>query len=564
MKNMKRIASFLLALALVFSLGITVFAADDEETDPTEPTATTAAAGTITITNAKKGETYNLYKIFDLTWDGSKAYSYTLPENSAFEAFFTGTGAGTTYFEFDSKTRTVTPTSALGSANSGSGVRKFADALMKYIAEANPKIIPDDTKKPDADDPITFTGLEYGYYMIDTTMGTVCVLDSNTTSLSVTDKTTDPTVDKQVKEDDAETGSEWEDDYATSAVGNTVYFRSIINNVYKRKNLVYHDVMSAGLTLNVDSIAVYMRPAKNESATYLNKGTDYTVKTTNLTAHGEGEGAVTCTFEIVFNDAYLSELTNTSYLVVEYSAVLNNEAVITTPTPGQNLAEGGNPNTGSVSYGDAQWSTEDKVTVHTWPLKVYKYTGTSTDKTPLAGAKFVLAKPIVSENKTTWAFVKAVNATNNTPLIGVEAGAGNERNPLGWVIVESVAADTVPAVPEGALEFESSADGTIVINGLDSTDEYYLIETEAPDGYNKLDEPIKFTINDSTSNGTIGYIQIAAKSGLVTQIEVENKTGSELPSTGGTGTTVLYILGSVLVLGAVVLLVTKKRVNAAG
>ena len=96
--------------------------------------------------------------------------------------------------------------------------------------------------------------------------------------------------------------------------------------------------------------------------------------------------------------------------------------------------------------------------------------------------------------------------------------------------------------------------GKFTIKGLDA-DTYYLTETQQPAGYNKLSAPIKVVI-DGEGNITIGTATTTA-----TTVEVENHTGSLLPSTGGSGTTLIYILGAVLVLGSSVVLITKKRIR---
>ena len=98
---------------------------------------------------------------------------------------------------------------------------------------------------------------------------------------------------------------------------------------------------------------------------------------------------------------------------------------------------------------------------------------------------------------------------------------------------------------QGAAEFKGLKNGT-----------YYLLETEAPAGYNLLDAPVEITINGSSATAT-------SLTSLTHTEQVENSTGAVLPSTGGMGTTIFYVTGSVLVLAAVVLLVTKKRMKSA-
>ncbi len=522
MKNLTKFASLLLALVMVFALTTTAFAAEGD-------------AGTITITNAKKGETYNLYKIFDLTWDGNSAYAYYLPENSQWEDFFTGTGAGATYFTIDAASGLATPTNALND----SSVKTLADAMMAYIATEGVTVTPVETITPTEDGSIVFDELGYGYYMIDTTTGTVCVLNSNTKNLSLTDKTLIPTVDKKVKEDD--TGN-WGDE-GTAAIGQTVNFQATIEHIYKSENVVFHDTMSTGLTYTgVTSVQI---KASSSAALTDVPTTAYTVTTTPTDG---------CTFEISFTDEYLHSLTDASaYIVVEYAAKLNENAVVTDPTAAQ--MDSGNTNGAQMSYGDKQTSTKDEVTVRTWPLKIFKYTGDiDNNPTALAGAKFVFAKIINSSEGTQWAFVKSV-------------GEGNKPTGTadGWIIVNTTAGQ-VPEVPEGAFEFTSDSNGMINLNGLDSPDQYVLIETQAPAGYNALTEPIYFTINmtdNNSNNYHKGYIRVNNGTVEYSQINIENKTGSVLPTTGGMGTTMIYAVGGVLVLAAIVLLVTKKRMRSA-
>ena len=107
------------------------------------------------------------------------------------------------------------------------------------------------------------------------------------------------------------------------------------------------------------------------------------------------------------------------------------------------------------------------------------------------------------------------------------------------------------------------ADGKFAVSGLDA-DTYYLEETEAPAGYNKLKDPVEFVITatvDGTTN--VGTATVSYGTDSTGTVKVENKTGAELPSTGGIGTTIFYVLGSILVLGAGVVLVVKKRMGKA-
>ena len=103
----------------------------------------------------------------------------------------------------------------------------------------------------------------------------------------------------------------------------------------------------------------------------------------------------------------------------------------------------------------------------------------------------------------------------------------------------------------------------IAVEGLDA-DTYYLEETKAPGGYNKLAGPVEVEISHTvTDEGVHMTHTLKQDTTNVEKVEIENKSGTELPETGGIGTTIFYVLGSILVIGAVVLLITKKRMNAA-
>ena len=213
-----------------------------------------------------------------------------------------------------------------------------------------------------------------------------------------------------------------------------------------------------------------------------------------------------CTFEIRFEQSYLDNITSDTTLTVTYNAVLNEKADITN----------GEKNDAKLTWGDASNTEWSETVTKTYQFEILKYAATDTNKNPLAGATFQLKD--ASGN-----VVKLVKVSDTEYRVanGSETGA-----------VES---------------FTTVASGKIVIKGVD-LDKYTLVETAAPAGYNTLKDPVEVTV--------------LATNALT--VEVPNASGTELPSTGGMGTTIFYVLGSVLVLGAVVLLVTKKRMSMKG
>lgn len=342
------------------------------------------------------------------------------------------------------------------------------------------------TKTPTADGSFTFADLDAGYYLITSTNGTLAIVDTTPTNpdATVNEKNADPTVEKKVQEDSS--GS-WGTDNSAQ-IGDTVNFQVSIDLKKGAKKVVLHDAMEDGLTFSgAESVAI----------SGLTGGTDYTVVTTGLT-----DG---CDFEIKFEQTYLDSLTANTTLTVTYSAVLNEKAIIT------NSAN----NKAQLKWGDASHTVESTTTTKTYQFAVLKHAANDTEKRPLAGATFQLKD---ASNKV----VKLIKVFDTEYRVanGTETGA-----------VDS---------------FTTVASGKIVIKGVD-LDNYTLVETAAPAGYNKLNNPV--TVDAKVLNTQ------------ALTVEVPNAMGTELPSTGGMGTTVFYVLGAVLVVGSGVLLVTKKRMS---
>ena len=213
-----------------------------------------------------------------------------------------------------------------------------------------------------------------------------------------------------------------------------------------------------------------------------------------------------CTFEIRFEQSYLDTITSDTTLTVTYTAVLNERADITN----------GEKNDAKLTWGDASDTEWSETVTKTYQFDILKYAANNAEKSPLAGATFQLKN--ASGN-----VVKLVKVSDTEYRVanGDEAGA-----------VDS---------------FTTVSSGKIVIKGVD-LDKYTLVETAAPAGYNTLKESVEVTV--------------LATNALT--VEVPNASGTELPSTGGIGTTIFYVLGSVLVIVAAVLLVTKKRMSTKG
>ena len=186
------------------------------------------------------------------------------------------------------------------------------------------------------------------------------------------------------------------------------------------------------------------------------------------------------------------------------------------------------PNTAYLTYGEHSKTEEVKTNTYTWGIPVFKYTSNAGAKEALAGAKF-----IVSTNK---------NPTEENALKFINEGDKYRYTSTG-----------------GNIELVSSEKGMININGLQSGT-YYLKETKAPDGYNLLKTPIKIIVTGDAATGKpVIEVDNNGTATVVKKVEVQNNKGSLLPSTGGMGTTLIYVVGSILVLASGIVLFSKRK-----
>ncbi len=492
MKKVKRVLALLAAFALVLAMAVPAWAAS------TPATGDNTGSSSITIDGAVNGKTYTLYRIFDVAskTDDGMVYNIT----TAWKPFFEGNSAGTEYVEIDSLGQ-VKSLKKESFANDSENAKAFAAAALAWAkTQSNIAVASVTADNNEA----RFTDLKEGYYLVDTTTGSLCSVGNVTGSTAVTikEKNGVPSVDKQVQED---SDSSW-GDKNDAEIGQEVNFKTTINvTAGNTTNYVLHDKMT-GLTYKADSIQI----TKANGTVTLTQGTDYSI----------GTPTDDCSFEIKFVNGKLNA---GDVVVVTYTATVNANAVV---------AGTGNTNETWLDYGNDGHTTHDTTRTYVWEFKIYKYTkGAGENETvSLPGAEFVLYK------------------MNN----GVKYYVIASSNKLtGWATEENL-----------ATKFTSDDNGNVSISGLDAG-EYYLKETKAPDGYNKLTDDIKVVLtneyNESTNVGTAHFAY--GSSTKADKVEVENNAGTTLPSTGGMGTTVFYVVGGGLMAVAVVLLVTKKRME---
>ena len=515
MKALKKSLALLLALMLTLALGTTVFAAGESYT--------------ITIENKLAGHTYEAYQIFagDLTeQDGKKVLSNIVWGSGITEAGKTALG------DAAEKAKTIT-TSELAAA--------FAKEVAPYLT--NPT-----TSGAQAGDKYTISGLAAGYYLVKDKDNTLDTKDDFYTAyimevvgdVTAQPKGDKPELKKEIKHNEKGT---WEV-VGDNQIGDTVEFRTVTTipdtSAYTEYDYIIHDTMSAGLTSNVNS------------------ATDVTVKVNDTTVLDAAYYTVTAngnSFDLkidVLKAIKDGKMQSKDSLYTYYSAVLNEDAKV--------YDEGKQDNEAYLEYSNNPNDTTgkgrtEKSKVYDWTFKMSVNKVDEAEK-PLTGAKFVLSKSGTLKVADMKCDDKG-EPTVTTNLIGlVKVSDGVYR-----IATDKDASDTIVYAMDA---------GAPVIKGLDDNTDYYLYETKAPAGYNLLDDPVQFKITaEYTTDGsallenypTVKVGEAEASTNLSTN--VINKEGSVLPSTGGMGTTLFYILGGLLAVGAGVVLVTKKRMSKA-
>lgn len=512
-KTIQKLMAALLAAAMVCAMAIPAFATDGDAT-----AAAATGTGSITIENAVTNQTYKIYRILNLEYHAdTKAYRYTA--NGAWEGFILRENNN---FKLDKETGAVTWINT-NPENNGTAIQQIANSAGKYAEYTSNKVQEDGSAKATGIT-LTFSNLPLGWYLVvsdlvDLDKGALCSIGTTDPNAVIREKNSKPTIEKEVYEGDTL-------GYSNDAgIGDTVKFQTRIHVTDGNPtNYVLHDTMSKGLDFNEKSVTVLlMRDPKTGGSNYsgnLTPGTDYELVTST---------SDTCTFEIKF----LKPLKPYDYIQVDYSATVTSDAVIGTT---------GNDNKAVLTYGNNSTTTESSTTkTYVWEMGVRKFANLGGDDTnhALADAEFQLYK----KDGDTQKYANFVE-TSTTSVYKLTGWTNNATE---------------------ATKVKTPANGNITFEGLDAGT-YYLEETKAPVGYNKLTAPITVVIDRGTlptvASQTISY---TVKYGDTTAddhiVRVENKAGTVLPSTGGMGTTLFYVIGGGLMVAAIVLLVTKKRME---
>ena len=501
MKYMKKFMALLAVLTLALTMAVPAFA---ETTTPTKYT--------ITINNGTGN--YAAYQIFK-----GDLHEKTL---SNIEWGDNVTDEGRTKFgNAADKAKTIT---------TEADAKAFAVEVAKYLT---------DPAAGTGTDSITVSGP--GYYLIkNTSVGEGEVFTDYILrvvgDVKVNPKSGKPTLDKQIRHN--ETGV-W-GVVGDNQIGDTVEFRTLttvpIVSGYTQYTYVIHDEMSAGLTSNVRS---------NEDVTI--KVNDETVLDKNyytVTVDEVNTNKFTVTVDVL-NAIKDGKMVEGNTLYTYYTGILNEKAKVYNDGKQDNkayLEYSNNPHDNTTTN-----KTPEKV-VYDWTFKMGVKKVDGADGTPLTDAKFVLSK----------------EKNCDLGAIGDDGQPHNTENLIRLIKNSDGSYTVAPAGYNGSVVNVMTA-GDITINGLDDATVYYLYETKAPAGYNRLTAAVRFEITATYSDAGNNCTSVTATVNNDVQssvsVNVRNNKGSTLPSTGGIGTTIFYVIGGGLMAVAAVLLVTKKRMN---
>ena len=497
MKHARKLASLLLALVMVFALATTAFAQD---------VTVTGGTGSITISNAAKGETYTIYKLFDATVSAdntSIAYTGTIP--TSLSDYFTADKNG--YI------------SATDLAKNGENMSDGLKAALKTWAEGATK-----TAGATSDgSALNFNGLAYGYYVVTTTQGNqVISVDSTMPNAIIVDKNSSTPSDLKK----TATGTD-----KSFSIGDTVtYTVSFKTSNYYGAGTEAKEIVSYTIE---DTLPNFLTDVH---VTSISVDNDSIHDQTGATPQFNNKKIVIKWYDET-NKKFLYD--NGATVTVTYTAKVTDKAAIDGD---------GNTNDVTVTWttteGNQPKPLKSKETIYTYAIALKKV---SDKGVALPDAVFQFQFYVKTDPDADGAYIYA----------GTTAGEGLTN------------------------KITTPKDGVIVVKGV-KAGQYEITEVTAPAGYNKLLAPVTVeavktgktttqttvyldengkivnTKTDKTIDVNVNIDNIAASS-----LVVVNKAGTELPSTGGMGTTVFYVLGAVLVLGAVVLLVTKKRMSDA-
>lgn len=507
MKRMKKIMALMLAAIMMMAMSVTAFAAE-------------GAAGTHTLTvNVKsttpaqdlKGQTINLYKLFDVTESKSGEttnYAYTV--NNTYKAAL----ASVLNISETSKDEEF----AKAVADKTATIQQFANDFTAKALTDNLGVTKTSDKITESKTSYEFTGLDAGYYLVYVTGGkeiqsSLVTVDETTTTVNL--KTEAPSITKTADKETAEIGK---------VVTYTV--TGVIPDTTGYAEYVYkiHDELSAGLDFvnDANGAALETGATKVKVAVAFKDATDASTAPIEATLDSKNNKKMSLDLSAWVK---ANQTNKGKEFTVTYYAKVNKNAVVTEKNKAQ-LEYGNKP-------GDTTTTTPSEAKTPTYPLDIKKINKNTSGL--LAGAKFSLYRTAQDAKGKT----NAITVSGSNGSYVVDADSKN-------TVFESVATE----VGNGY---------NLHLNGLAAGD-YWLVETQAPEGFNKLTDPIKVTITKTGDAEWTVQKNDAPETDKI--IDVENSTGSLLPSTGGRGAIAFAVIAAILVFGVAVSFIRDKRKEA--
>ncbi len=483
MKGIKKILTGIIAGAMALSMVFSAGNALDVQA---------AGNGSITVSNTTQGESYALYKVFDATYEGDKvAYTYD-GTNSAFLAALQASTSPFTVSEYNGVYSVVRKENTAD------------DAVISFVKDNAANFGTAIDTLPGNGGEITFTGLDYGYYYITSTLGVAVTIDSATPNATVIDKNQETTVDKQESVDEVNwlyVGmGETETPVPTQMVGMKVNYKltgTVTQYIGKDQVtfLLFTDTLSEGLTAD--------------------KNVEVKVDGTVVNAEVNYDGQTT-TIKLVTADANLKPIypSNAQYEIT-YSATVNEKAVDMVQNNEVKLTDNNGNTIGT-----------DRTEVVNYNIFLIKKDAKTGDV--LADAEFKLFTTETGDVEIPVVLVSGTGDATSTENNVYRVATAQE-------IADGEAVDTMVTGTTGVIEVKGFANGT-----------YYFEETKAPAGYNRLETRTPATVNGANT----------------AEIPVLNNSGSLLPSTGGIGTTIFYILGGILIVAGIAYFIVRRKADA--
>ncbi len=487
MNRIKKLIVGFLVSAMVLGMAITAY----------------AASGTITIGNANAGQTYDAYRVFDFVpadegnlqnsggiyklaskFSGLPSYTYSDEngESVSMERFFT---VGD---------NDILDTSGLATEDD---VKVFGKAVLAYV-KAN-GIANDGSTTASEDGVATISVSEYGYYVVDSSLGSAVAVDTTRPDAAITEKNSAPEISKLVKSATNESTVYGDNTGNDAQIGDTVEFTIEAKLKVGGENYAIVDTLTPGLTL-VD--------LQDSNVSFSDSSLGFSIDNAYVDENGN-KG-----FKITFEGEPKSDTIAT----VTYQAVVNKDAVI---------ASEENINEAFLIYGNGTETTHVTTKTMTYPLQIKKIARGDASEKVLPGAEF-----------------QVIREFDNS------------------VVKLTKVSDTEYKVdPEGTVEAIVTVTETpVTVEGLNA-ENYVLVETKAPQGYNLLESSV--TVNGTeykhAQQVTVSNTSNTAKAQVAI---VEDGTGLTLPSTGGIGTTIFYIIGGILVVAGIAYFIVRRKADA--